>query len=82
VLQAGDAHGRVFTSPIPTYNITHNFPRNNANATPQFAITTRHGLHYFQNFLHSDMKPIQMRPISRPLPLDVPEMLKRGNALF
>jgi anaerobic ribonucleoside-triphosphate reductase len=70
VMQAGDGLGRVFTFPIPTYNITHDFPWDSENADRLFEMTARYGLPYFQNFLNSDMQ------------LDVRELLKRGGGLF
>ncbi|MDU3295579.1 MAG: ribonucleoside triphosphate reductase, partial [Pseudomonas aeruginosa] len=82
VMQAGDAHGRVFTFPIPTYNITHDFPWDSDNATRLFEMTARYGLPYFQNFLNSDMQPNQVRSMCCRLQLDVRELLKRGNGLF
>lgn len=82
VMQSGDAHGRVFTFPIPTYNITHDFPWNSDNATRLFEMTARYGLPYFQNFLNSDMQPNQVRSMCCRLQLDMRELLKRGNGLF
>src|SRR3546814_15029380 len=61
VMQAGDGLGRVFTFPIPTYNITHDFPWDSENAERLFEMTARYGLPYFQNFLNSDMQPNQVR---------------------
>ena len=81
-MQAGDAKGRVFTFPIPTYNITHDFPWDSDNATRLFDMTARYGLPYFQNFLNSDMQPNQVRSMCCRLQLDVRELLKRGNGLF
>ena len=82
VMMAGDAHGRVFTFPIPTYNITHDFPWNSDNAERLFEMTARYGLPYFQNFLNSELKPNQVRSMCCRLQLDVRELLKRGNGLF
>ncbi|MCY1389551.1 Anaerobic ribonucleoside-triphosphate reductase [compost metagenome] len=82
VMMAGDARGRVFTFPIPTYNITHDFPWDSDNATRLFEMTARYGLPYFQNFLNSDMQPNQVRSMCCRLQLDVRELLKRGNGLF
>lgn len=82
VMMAGDAKGRVFTFPIPTYNITHDFPWDSDNATRLFDMTARYGLPYFQNFLNSDMQPNQVRSMCCRLQLDVRELLKRGNGLF
>jgi len=82
VMMAGDGLGRVFTFPIPTYNITHDFPWDSDNATRLFEMTARYGLPYFQNFLNSDMKPNQVRSMCCRLQLDVRELLKRGGGLF
>jgi ribonucleoside-triphosphate reductase len=82
VMMAGDARGRVFTFPIPTYNITHDFPWDSENATRLFEMTARYGLPYFQNFLNSEMQPNQVRSMCCRLQLDVRELLKRGNGLF
>ena len=82
VMQAGDALGRIFTFPIPTYNITHDFPWDSDNAERLFEMTARYGLPYFQNFLNSDMQPNQVRSMCCRLQLDVRELLKRGNGLF
>jgi ribonucleoside-triphosphate reductase len=82
VMMAGDAKGRVFTFPIPTYNITHDFPWDSDNAGRLFEMTARYGLPYFQNFLNSDMQPNQVRSMCCRLQLDVRELLKRGNGLF
>ncbi|OMG69051.1 ribonucleoside triphosphate reductase [Stutzerimonas balearica] len=82
VMQAGDGLGRVFTFPIPTYNITHDFPWDSDNAERPFEMTARYGLPYFQNFLNSDMQPNQVRSMCCRLQLDVRELLKRGGGLF
>lgn len=82
VMMAGDGLGRVFTFPIPTYNITHDFPWDSDNATRLFEMTARYGLPYFQNFLNSDMQPNQVRSMCCRLQLDVRELLKRGGGLF
>ncbi|NMR21387.1 ribonucleoside triphosphate reductase [Cellulomonas fimi] len=82
VMTAGDASGRVFTFPIPTYNITHDFDWHSDNATRLFEMTARYGLPYFQNFLNSDLEPNQIRSMCCRLQLDLRELLKRGNGLF
>lgn len=82
VMMAGDGLGRVFTFPIPTYNITHDFPWDSDNAERLFEMTARYGLPYFQNFLNSDMQPNQVRSMCCRLQLDVRELLKRGGGLF
>jgi len=82
VMSAGDAKGRVFTFPIPTYNITPDFPWHSANAERLFAMTAKYGLPYFQNFLNSDLTPNMVRSMCCRLQLDLRELLKRGNGLF
>lgn len=82
VMSAGDKKGRAFTFPIPTYNITPDFPWESDNAERLFAMTAKYGLPYFQNFLNSDMKPNQVRSMCCRLQLDLRELLKRGNGLF
>ena len=82
VVMAGDARGRVFTFPIPTYNITSDFPWYSENAERLFALTAKYGLPYFQNFLNSDLKPNMVRSMCCRLQLDLTELLKRGNGLF
>lgn len=82
VMTEGDAKGRVFTFPIPTYNITPDFPWDCENAERLFEMTAKYGLPYFQNFLNSDLKPGQIRSMCCRLQLDLRELLKRGNGLF
>ncbi|NPV49089.1 MAG: ribonucleoside triphosphate reductase [Armatimonadetes bacterium] len=82
VITAGDRRGRVFTFPIPTYNITRDFDWDHPNTTPLFAMTARYGTPYFQNFLNSDLSPHMVRSMCCRLQLDLRELLKRGNGLF
>jgi ribonucleoside-triphosphate reductase len=82
VMTSGDAKGRVFTFPIPTYNITRDFPWDSENAERLFAMTAKYGLPYFQNFLNSELKPNMIRSMCCRLQLDLRELLKRGNGLF
>jgi ribonucleoside-triphosphate reductase len=82
VMTAGDAKGRVFTFPIPTYNITPDFPWESENAERLFEMTAKYGLPYFQNFLNSELKPNMVRSMCCRLQLDLTELLKRGNGLF
>ncbi|RDD70586.1 ribonucleoside triphosphate reductase [Paracoccus versutus] len=82
VMTRGDEKGRVFTFPIPTYNITPDFPWDSENAKLLFAMTAKYGLPYFQNFLNSDLKPNMVRSMCCRLQLDLTELLKRGNGLF
>ncbi len=82
VMTTGDAKGRVFTFPIPTYNMTPDFPWESENAERLFAMTARYGLPYFQNFINSELKPNHIRSMCCRLQLDLRELLKRGNGLF
>ncbi|MCL2454974.1 MAG: ribonucleoside triphosphate reductase [Micrococcales bacterium] len=82
VMTAGDASGRVFTFPIPTYNITADFDWDSPNTDLLFAMTAKYGLPYFQNFINSDMEPGDVRSMCCRLQLDLRELLKRGNGLF
>lgn len=82
VMEAGDRQGRVFTFPIPTYNITQDFDWESPNTERLFALTAKYGLPYFQNFLNSDLKPNMVRSMCCRLQLDLSELLKRGNGLF
>ena len=82
VMSQGDAKGRVFTFPIPTYNITADFPWESENADRLFAMTAKYGLPYFQNFINSELQPNMVRSMCCRLQLDLRELLKRGNGLF
>ncbi len=82
VMMAGDALGRVFTFPIPTYNITNDFDWDHPNTKLLFEMTAKYGLPYFQNFLNSDLEPHMVRSMCCRLQLDLRELLKRGNGLF
>lgn len=82
VMDTGDAMGRVFTFPIPTYNITKDFDWECDNAERLFSLTAKYGLPYFQNFIRSDLEPNMVRSMCCRLQLDLRELLKRGNGLF
>ncbi len=82
IMMTGDRRGRVFTFPIPTYNITRDFDWDHPNTTPLFAMTARYGTPYFQNFINSDLSPHMVRSMCCRLQLDLRELLKRGNGLF
>lgn len=82
VMSRGDSMGRVFTFPIPTYNITKDFPWEHPNTEPLFEMTAKYGIPYFQNFMNSDLSPHMVRSMCCRLQLDLRELLKRGNGLF
>ncbi len=78
----GDAAGRGFQYPIPTYNITADFDWSSDNARLLFEMTARYGTPYFQNFLNSDLNPSDVRSMCCRLQLDKRELRKRGGGLF
>ncbi|WP_425482756.1 ribonucleoside triphosphate reductase [Caldichromatium japonicum] len=82
VMTEGDAKGRIFTFPIPTYNITKDFPWDSENTNLLFEMTAKYGLPYFQNFINSELQPNMVRSMCCRLQLDLRELLKRGNGLF
>ncbi len=82
VMMAGDAKGRVFTFPIPTYNITPDFDWDNPNLDLVWQMTAKYGIPYFSNFVNSDMSPEDARSMCCRLRLDNRELLKRGGGLF
>ena len=82
VMMKGDIKGRPFTFPIPTYNMTPDFPWEDENTELLFEMTAKYGLPYFQNFINSSLKPGQIRSMCCRLQLDLRELLARGNGLF
>ncbi len=82
VMMAGDAKGRVFTFPIPTYNITADFDWANPNLDMIWKMTGKYGIPYFSNFVNSDLSPEDTRSMCCRLRLDNRELLKRGGGLF
>jgi ribonucleoside-triphosphate reductase len=82
LMMAGDASGRVFTFPIPTYNITKDFSWDSQVAEKIFEMTAKYGIPYFSNFVNSDMSPDDARSMCCRLRLDNRELKKRGGGLF
>ncbi|MCX6662115.1 MAG: ribonucleoside triphosphate reductase [Euryarchaeota archaeon] len=82
IMHDGDAKGRPFTFPIPTYNITKDFNWNNDGLAPLWDMTAKYGIPYFSNFINSDMKPEDARSMCCRLRLDNRELQKRGGGLF
>lgn len=82
VMTEGDANGRIFTFPIPTYNITKDFNWENENAQALFEMTAKFGIPYFQNFMNSDLNPSDVRSMCCRLQLDLRELRARGGGLF
>ena len=82
VMSEGDRDGRIFTFPIPTYNITKDFNWKSDNARLLFAVTGKYGLPYFQNFINSDLNPGDVRSMCCRLQMDVRELRKKTGGLF
>jgi len=82
VFLEGDAKGRVFTFPIPTYNISKDFDWDNPNLSLLWEVTAKYGIPYFANFVNSDMKPEDARSMCCRLRIDNRELRKRGGGLF
>ena len=82
VMMEGDAKGRIFTFPIPTYNITKDFNWDNEDLLPLWNMTSKYGVPYFSNFINSDMSPDDARSMCCRLRLDNRELRKRGGGLF
>jgi len=82
VMQEGDAKGRVFTFPIPTYNITKDFDWNNEILDGLWEMTGKYGIPYFANFINSDMKPEDVRSMCCRLRLNLRHLQKKGGGLF
>ena len=82
VMMEGDARGRVFTFPIPTYNITSDFEWDNPNLEMVWKMTGKYGIPYFSNFVNSDLSPEDTRSMCCRLRLDKRELLRKGGSLF
>ncbi|MDR0647047.1 MAG: ribonucleoside triphosphate reductase [Puniceicoccales bacterium] len=82
VMIAGDANGRGFSYPIPTYNLTKDFDWDSENADLLFQMTAKYGTPYFQNFINSDLNPSDVRSMCCRLQLDKRELRRRGGGLF
>ncbi len=82
VMCEGDASGRVFTFPIPTYNITKDFDWENENISALWEAAAKYGIPYFSNFINSDMSPDDARSMCCRLRIDNRELQKRGGGLF
>ncbi len=82
VMKEGDAKGRVFTFPIPTYNISDNFDWDNPMLEILWDITAKYGIPYFANFINSDMKPEDARSMCCRLRIDNRELNRKGGGLF
>ncbi len=82
IMEQGDSKGRVFTFPIPTYNITKDFDWDSEVSQKIFEVTAKYGVPYFSNFVNSDMKPEDVRSMCCRLRIDNRELRKRGGGFF
>jgi len=82
VMLEGDAKGRPFTFPIPTYNITEDFDWDNENMELLWEITAKYGIPYFSNFINSDMKPEDVRSMCCRLRINTQKLERKGGGLF
>jgi anaerobic ribonucleoside-triphosphate reductase len=82
VMQQGDSKGRVFTFPIPTYNVTSDFSWDSPVAQAVFEVTAKYGVPYFSNFMNSDLHPEDVRSMCCRLRIDNRELRKRGGGFF
>ncbi len=82
IMSEGDANGRVFTFPIPTYNISSDFDWDNENLDSLWKVTAKYGIPYFANFVNSDLSIEDARSMCCRLRLDTRELEKRGGGLF
>ncbi|MBC7355633.1 MAG: ribonucleoside triphosphate reductase [Desulfomicrobiaceae bacterium] len=82
VMLEGDYHGRIFSFPIPTYNVTEDFPWDSPVGDLLLRLTAKYGAPYFQNFINSDLKPEDVRSMCCRLQMDLRELRKRTGGLF
>jgi anaerobic ribonucleoside-triphosphate reductase len=82
IMQQGDSKGRVFTFPIPTYNVTNDFAWDSPVAKAVFEVTAKYGVPYFSNFMNSDLHPEDVRSMCCRLRIDNRELRKRGGGFF
>jgi len=82
VMTKGDMHGRIFTFPIPTYNITKDFNWDSENADLLFEMTAKYGIPYFQNFINSSLRPQDVRSMCCRLQLDIRQLVNKTGGLF
>ena len=82
VMKEGDYHGRIFSFPIPTYNITEDFPWESEVGNLLLELTAKYGVPYFQNFINSDLRPEDVRSMCCRLQMDIRELKNRTGGLF
>ncbi len=82
VMLRGDADGRIFSFPIPTYNVTDDFPWDSEIGELLLQLTAKYGVPYFQNFINSDVSPEDVRSMCCRLKMDLRELRKKTGGLF
>jgi ribonucleoside-triphosphate reductase len=82
VMAEGDFHGRIFSFPIPTYNITADFPWDSEIGTLLLELTAKYGAPYFQNFINSDLSPEDVRSMCCRLQMDLRQLRNKVGGLF
>lgn len=82
VMVEGDANGRIFTFPIPTYNLTKDFNWDSENAKLLFEVTAKYGTPYFQNYIGSNLDPGAIRAMCCRLNMDTRELMNRPGNLW
>jgi ribonucleoside-triphosphate reductase (formate) len=82
VMMEGDMSGRVFTWPVPTYNLTKDLKWDDPMMDPIWEMTAKYGIPYFSNFINSDMNPDDVRSMCCRLRIDNRELRRKGGGLF
>jgi len=82
VMAEGDYYGQIFSFPIPTYNVTEDFPWDSPIGTSLLDLTAKYGAPYFQNFINSDLSPEDVRSMCCRLQMDLRELRKKVGGLF
>ena len=82
VMLQGDYHKRIFSFPIPTYNVTNDFPWESEIGDLLLKLTSKYGAPYFQNFINSDLNPEDVRSMCCRLQMDLRELRKKTGGLF
>ena len=82
VLLEGDAYGRIFSFPIPTYNLTKSFDWDGENANLLFEMTAKYGTPYFQNYIGSNLDPSSIRAMCCRLNINQDELIRRPGHIF
>ena len=82
VMLDGDAKGRIFSFPIPTYNLTKDFDWNSSNAKLLFELTAKYGMPYFQNYIGSNLDPGSIRAMCCRLNMNTNELMNRPGSMW